>query len=207
MTIVGFHGQLGSGKDTAAERMAQMVKLPHVRIAFADKLKASAAALFDVDPELWNEWKNDPDVVVYLTDGYREINSDYGNLQEPNVIAELNARQFLQRFGTEAHREIFGYDFWVDQALKEIDGKVFPNPILVTITDVRFENEFEAIKNRGGVVIHVVGPQAEATHASEQPLEGATYTVDNVVRHDDFRFLDEQLYAIVQAMNLPLQEV
>lgn len=201
MTIVGFHGQLGSGKDLAAERLARLVSgLPHMRVAFADKLKQSAAALFGIDPDDWNRFKNDPDVKIYLADNYREIGGAFGDLQELNIVAELTARQFLQRYGTEAHRDVFDYDFWVNAAFQDI-----PEKMLVTVTDVRFPNEVEAIHKRGGVVIHILGEtQVEAAHASEQSLEGCDFTVDNSVRNDGYSSLDDQLYRIASMLNLPL---
>jgi hypothetical protein len=56
--LIGLTGQAGSGKDTIYERVK--FKYPNAeRIAFADKLKESAAALLGVTYEQLNNWKND----------------------------------------------------------------------------------------------------------------------------------------------------
>jgi len=78
-----------------------------------------------------------------------------------------DVRGYLQRFGTEVGREMFGENFWVDQAIKRI-----PDGSKVVFSDVRYPNEAEAIKNLGGKVWRVlrdgVGPAND--HASEHAL-------------------------------------
>src|SRR5882672_12839995 len=123
--IVGFTGKLGSGKDTAALRFADMVALDSQRVSFAAALKESSSALLDVPVENWETWKNDPDVKILLMEGWADTELSEGDVsievQAPRIIREFTAREFLQRYGTEAHREQFGYDFWVEQAVKKID--------------------------------------------------------------------------------------
>lgn len=56
----------------------------------------------------------------------------------------------------------------------------------VVITDVRFENEAEFVRTRGGYIVHVHRPGAarttESTHPSERPLSVAEG--DHVLRND-----------------------
>lgn len=203
--ILAFHGKLGSGKDTAGERMARMVDQPAIQISFARALKASAAALLDIDPLDWETYKNDPDVLIHLSVGYTTARGVDLDVEEPNVIRQFTAREFLQRYGTEAHREIFGSDFWVEQALSVVSHW---NDFYY-VTDCRFPNEATAIRKRGGYIVRVHGENEETGgHISEAglPDELITFEIDNSVRGDSFFSLDQQLLSIASYLGLPLKE-
>ena len=220
--IVGFGGALSAGKDTAGRRFANMIDMPSVQISFAAKLKASVAALLDVDVSEFDRWKNDPNVKLFLSDGeYTAYEDDENELVGPHVIREFSFRTVLQRYGTESHREIFGPDFWVDQAL---NAATDPN-VLYYVTDVRFDNEVEGITQRGGPVIQILaGDEPEITedvetgkfynwdtrqeiHPSEVPPRGFTHVIMNDVRDDNFAFLDRQLKLLASELYLPLKSL
>jgi hypothetical protein len=171
-------------------------------------LKESAAALFDIDRLDWETYKNDPEVKIFLTVGYKDVH-DLGirdGLQEPNVIREFTAREFLQRYGTEAHRDIFGGDFWVEQAMR--DYRYAPANTLSYVTDCRFVNEASAIKGVGGVVVGIQGMDEETGgHASEVPLPDSMiyFWIDNTVRGDEFAHLDYQLVQLASILGLPVK--
>lgn len=215
--IIGFTGKLGSGKDTAGERMATMVDLPSRRVSFAAPLKESAAALLDIPVEDWETYKNDPEAKIFLTVGYKPVlfTFDYESgaftqteeLEEPNIIREFTAREFLQRYGTESHRDIFGQDFWADVALNTL--RFTSAHEFVYMTDVRFENEAKALMSVGGRIIRVHGIEEETGgHASERGLsdEYIWFGVDNSVRDDGYANLDNQLATIARICGLPLKE-
>lgn len=208
--IIGFTGKLGSGKDAAGERLAHIVGLDTQRISFAASLKESSAALLDIDPRDWEAYKNDPEVKIMLSVGYVDEeyaapNGDIHELLAPNVIREFTAREFLQRYGTEAHRDIFGGDFWVEQALASYR---VTNDELVYVTDCRFQNEAAAVRGLGGILVRVLGvDEAEVTHRSEigLPDELITFEIDNSIRDDNFANLDAQLTSIAFALGIPLK--
>jgi len=231
--IIGFGGALGSGKDTAGRRLAQMVDMPAQQISFASKLKASVAALLDVDVADFDQWKNDPDAKLYLAIGYETFEETVKGtvLEQPKITREFTFREILQRYGTEAHRDVFGQDFWVDQAL---DAATDPS-VLYYVTDVRFDNEVEGIKARGGEVVQILTgrePEIEESrygvfptdfnghettvyfnketgveiHASEVPPKGFTRRILNHIRDDDFAWLDHHLRLMALATGLPLKQ-
>lgn len=206
MTLVAFHGRLGSGKDTAGERLAAMVDVPTQRVSFAAPLKQSAAALLDIPVEDWETYKNDPETKIYLTSGYEAVEHTLaGSIEGPKVIREFTAREFLQRYGTESHREVFGDNFWVEQAL----GGYYTDNSLTYVTDCRFVNEAEAVVIRGGVVVRVIGANEETgTHASETPLPDdlITFEIDNSIRGDDFASLDNALITLANYVGLPIKQ-
>ena len=90
------------------------------------------------------------------------------NLEDIEDVEQITVRQLLQKVGTDAMRDVIHENVWVNALFadyKKLKIKVFdrnfdeythienyPNWI---ITDVRFPNELQAIKNRGGISIRV----------------------------------------------------
>lgn len=195
--LIGLHGKKQAGKDTVYERLARNRAswgIPVERASFADLLYESAAAALGVDVETLRRIKSAPDAMVelYDTDGVA-------------MLSRLTVREFLQNYGTQAHRNVFGTDFWVEQVdLADHHRKI------VCVTDVRFANEAQAVSDAGGAVVHVVGPpeieEAGDGHASEEPLPGylIDHYISNAVRDDGFRSLDSQVLEMV--LNLLREE-
>jgi hypothetical protein len=183
--IVGLHGKLGSGKNEAAKRLALYSTLPVVEVSFAKKLKESFAALLNVPVANLELWKNDPSKVVTvggLFDGLGFVPLDSNNV--------LTIREALQRYGTEAHRDVFGADFWLDAALP-LDKDY--SDALYVVTDARFPNELERVRSLDGVAVGIIGPNDDTgSHASEQPLECDVW-INNTSRDDNYLTLDTQL--------------
>lgn len=156
--LIGVNGTKGSGKDTIGKYLVEHYEFE--RLSFAQKLKDSAAALFEVDPSVWEELKNDDNARIIL-----KTNNDIFDDKWSEI--DLSVRYFLQRYGTESHRNIFGGDFWVDALFKDFDHWDGKNYV---ITDARFNNELKAIKERNGFNIRVVrqeGSRLIDPHVSE----------------------------------------
>lgn len=195
--LIGLHGRKQAGKDTTCARIAHVMAgvLDVERVSFADRLYRSAAAALGVTVEQLQEWKTDPDVTIAVV-GYGYV----GVTRPQRSLAELSAREYLQRYGTEAHRDVFGPDFWVEQVPLDHDRRI------VVVTDVRFENEARAVRRAGGFVVHVVGPRSVENagdgHASEKPLppELVDDTLPNAVRDDGFRCLDTQVAQLLRRL-------
>lgn len=169
--LIGLTGRAQSGKDTAYGCMEDMYGgRRHVeRRAFADLLYQSAAAALGTTPNLLRELKVEDDAEVIIRDANK-------------VRARVSVRRYLQRYGTEAHRDTFGSRFWVD-AVDLTHG----DRDLVVVTDVRFENEADAVREAGGHVVRVVGPPTpDDDHASEAPISDhlVDYILDNTFRDD-----------------------
>jgi len=190
--IIGFAGAKRSGKDSAAKILqtefgSQKEIYKH---SFAHKLKESAAACLDIPtdeeftPEMWSDTMKE-NGVIDITWG------DYENGVGPRGFKRITGREYLQKYGTEAHRNIFGHDFWIDAVLDKIpDNSEYEQEIgyysrLDLITDVRFSNEAEAILDRDGMVVQIRRSSVESDnpeHASEVPLRDAL--VSQVIMND-----------------------
>lgn len=181
--ILGLTGKAGAGKNTVARILAELYA-PVVEVSFAAKLKQSFAALMDCDVETLERSKNDPSkqYAFIITRG-----ADF-----PLVASIGTVREMLQRYGTEAHRDIFGADFWLDAALPV--HAHYDETTIYVVTDVRFPNEVERVRALGGKIARVDGPDTDTgTHASERVPDGSDYVIDNRERGDGFEALRVQL--------------
>lgn len=167
--IIGLNGVKRAGKNLSAEliRKSYGKKYAVQEWSFAKTLKASAAAALGVitdKPEAWADRFKEKSCIVIV--------DNCGTTFEESTL--ITGREYLQWYGTEAHRDIFGDDFWIDIVLDPIKEHADEwNYRLDLITDVRFPNEAEAIREAGGAIIKIRRPDVEDTgdtHASEQPL-------------------------------------
>lgn len=198
MKIIGLGGRAGAGKDTVASRIEALLDSRWTvnRISFAAPLKQSVAALFDITVEDVERAKIDHRKHVTVTTGWRP--HEFEPNAEEWLTKDFTMREILQRYGTEAHRNIFGENFWVEQGMNKIDTRPF---VCNVFTDVRFPNEAEAIKQVGGRVFEVKGLVNGATpaHSSETPLPARVTDgfIINVERHDDYVTLDSEVYPLL----------
>jgi hypothetical protein len=187
--LVGLNGFKRVGKDTVGDYLVE--RYGFQRLKFAALLYESASKLFGIPVSLLEKYKDHPDATVTIS--------------FPEGTITLSFRQFLQRYGTEAHRDVFGQDFWVDQLLDaprpyNIDSAEYhalTGELLSTtryvITDARFENELRTIIAKGGYNIRIERDTEESdTHVSEEmpPLDLIHYFIDN---SDSFEFLYDQV--------------
>lgn len=158
--LIGLSGKKRSGKNTVADFMLEWAEeygFPASQQAFAEKLKLSAALAFGCSAH----------EAAFFCEDLKE--SGTISVTSDEFDFEISGREFLQWYGTEAHRQVFDDQFWIKQLLPE---NLNHQDELIVITDVRFPNEAEAIRIVGGDIIRVVRTDSETAdeHASEQPL-------------------------------------
>jgi hypothetical protein len=173
--IIGLSGYARSGKDTAA---AGMDMWGFKRVAFADKLRDFLYLLNPVVKPRYDrafaplvpDWRVQQVIDRFGWHGYKE--TAYG----PEI------RELLQRLGTECGRELISDTVWIDAALNNVE--LDDHYKSVVVTDVRFPNEAQAIKDRGGYVFRIerkgVGPAND--HPSEIALDN--WIFDCIIDND-----------------------
>jgi len=135
-------------------------------------------------------------------------------------LVKPTVRQFMTTLGTDFGRNMIGKNTWVNALFKQYkleDNRDFLNPDVDgeypnwIITDLRFPNELEAVKDRKGITIRVnrkVKNWSEAIqylpslkHESETALDNAEfdYTIDNDSSIED---LIEKVRLILEQENL-----
>lgn len=194
--LLGIHGKRRSGKNTAAEILEEWCGDQYtVRSqGLADDLKKSGLASLG---SFKHFFKEDDDVPMAkwmeLANQLKETGEITINI--PGIGKwTITGLEFWQLYGTEGHRDIFDPDFWVNNLLprNEIqlykkwgqpDGKTLTK--LMMVTDVRFPNEAERIKELGGFVLKIRRPEADIAvkHLSEKPLPNEL--VDEVIPNDE----------------------
>lgn len=160
MEIIALSGYARSGKDEAARVLVE--EHGFVQVAFADKLREMLYALNPIVAGV-GRMNDDPTYVQDVIDQY-----GWGGYKETRYGDEI--RRLLQRLGTEAGRQTLWDSIWIDAALTGLDENA-----RVVVSDARFFNEFDAVRERGGYIWRInregVGPANE--HASE--MEAVDY--------------------------------
>jgi len=172
-TVIGFCGFARSGKNTAADYLVR--EYGFTLIAFADPMREFLYAMNPIVAAVANsatttKYVRVQDVINEVGwDGYKA--TPYGQ----------EIRELLQREGTNAGRKVLGDTVWMDEIMKRIRRAKGH----VVISDVRFEDECDFIRNLGGEVIRVNRPGITSVndHISDRRLPDAS--VDFEVENDD----------------------
>ena len=161
-SIIGFCGYATVGKDRIAQEFVE--KGGFERVGFADALRSILYAL-NPKVELFN---ND-----YI--GHWHIKNIVDDKGWDEAKKEPEIRQLLQRLGTEGGRAALGEDIWVKALFSS------PHGARVVIPDVRFQNEADEIRRRGGIVVQIMRPGVGPvnSHASDKIDFEADYFLMN----------------------------
>jgi hypothetical protein len=192
MKLIGVTGFARSGKDTVASYLVRTKGF--TKIAFADPMREF---LYAVNP-LVGARVNGTEVVQIIR--LREIIYRYGWDGYKQTEYGTEIRELLQRLGTEAGRAVLGDSVWMDEIQKRIDRAKGD----VVISDVRFVDECDFIRQQAGVVIRVNRPRVTSVngHVSDQRLPDATvdFEVENSGSIED---LQAKIKDIVDTWQLP----
>lgn len=158
---------------------------------FADKLKQIASILTGVPIKKWEDqyFKNETMPREWWVPNWS---------CEEDPFDPVTYRIFLQVLGTEAIRDNIHRDTWINALFADYKPQKLSeyNPSKWIITDTRFPNELNAVKERGGITIKVVRTEIDsvgnrvlsnhirsAIHSSESALEG--YEFDHIIFNDE----------------------
>lgn len=146
-----FCGLAGSGKDTAGSAVIES-SLRYRRISFADPIR---------------------DMIGVLGIDVKKI-YDEGTKNSP--IADMGGkslRHMMQSLGTEWGRDLIHPDIWLNVSKRRIK-KANHDGFGVILTDCRFDNEAEELKNLGFKIIRIemmsFGKKDEHAHKSENGI-------------------------------------
>ncbi|MBH8610515.1 deoxynucleotide monophosphate kinase [Pseudomonas mohnii] len=151
--LFGLAGIARSGKDTAAQHL--VTQHGFHSYAFADPLRDGLMHILNLSP------------------------CDFEGEQKEQVLPWLgrSPRYLMQTLGTEWGRDTVHPELWLLLAAQNLDllARTHDTARGFVVSDLRFENEAEFIRQRGGVVIHIqrVSVGAVAPHRSEDGIWGA----------------------------------
>lgn len=175
--LIGITGFKRSGKDTCGLYLIDNHN--YIKYSFAGALKAACSEIFMFDYE--------------QTEGSKKEDFD--------ARWNINPRKVFQRFGTEIFRDsleqffpemkhlknnfwIYRFKIWYQEQIKQ-------NPnVRIVVTDVRFQNEADIIKELGGIIIKVSRKNIMSNdkHASEINILNinADYDIKNDSTIEDY---------------------
>lgn len=169
---------------------------PHIKLySFADPLKQDICInIFGLTWEQCYGSDEDKNSLTFL---------EWHNM--PGYIGEstgyMTAREVMEYVGTSIFRQI-KIDSWVNGTINRI---LKDKTKLSVITDCRFPNEVEAIKNQNGKVIRLSRSKYVSESESENVLNEDRYDWNNfdfIVRNDDMTIYDQclELQKILQEL-------
>ena len=205
--IIGINGYAGSGKDTVGTIIQYLQTTPS-NVSLEDVLD------FPLTHQWWLEeasgwevkkWAGTLKAIASMLTGINQEKFEDQEFKKTNLDTQwdcnppgkvgtvyrqpMTVRDFLQKLGTDAIRDGLHTNAWVNALMadyKKIDYNddeqpEYPNWI---ITDTRFPNEAQAIKDAGGLVIRVDRPGVKPIndHPSEVGLDSwkFDYKIANV---------------------------
>jgi len=174
MEIIGINGNKFHGKDTVAGLISKFSTKTVVRLSFAEPIK-KALSLIHVIPYSYFE------------------NSD---LKEKPLEKWGNKtpRQLAQWLGTDVYRKQFDKEVWLKNMLYRIQ-EYENRDVIIVITDCRFNNEVEFVKNLGGKVWRVDASLRIFSNDSHESEDGVSecYIDRNIDNNGSYGELSAQV--------------
>lgn len=189
ISLIGISGKIGSGKDTVGIIIRQLGFTNNggtwENMKFAGKLKVVASLLTGIPIENFEdqEFKK----TILGPEWGKPTKQNPLNAVEPfkdiTFVEMMSVRDLLQKLGTEAMRNGLHENVWVNALFAD-----YTEDQQWVITDVRFPNEYNAIKEKGGIMIRVNRPgygnsmkELVEAHPSETALDGHEfdYVIEN----------------------------
>lgn len=161
--LIGVSGKAGSGKDTVGSIIQYLTStdasdktLGFIKLGY--DIKGYHNSTFEI-----KKFAGKLKAIASLLSGAKVEDFEDQEFKKGRMTADwgMTYREFLQKLGTDAMRDGLHEEVWVNalfadyKAIERVPEKrmsIMPN---WCITDMRFPNEMEAIKERGGITIRV----------------------------------------------------
>lgn len=172
--IIGLAGYAGSGKDTVG-RLIQCLEAGDIKnipvSELLDKYESHGWWLEGKSGWRLESYAGKLKMVASLLTGVSATKFSDPEFKKSNLSKEwdfMSVREFLQRLGTDAMRKGLHESVWINALM----ANYTPRDKWV-VTDVRFPDEAQAIKSRGGWVWRIVrnGITPVNNHISEIALD------------------------------------
>ena len=190
MKLIGIIGNIGSGKSTVSKYLVR--NYDYEEYSFASPIK---------------------NIAINMGFEYNQVYGSQANKLELNNHWGISGREFMQKFGTEFGRNIMpnilpnmnmgnSNSPWVKIFEIKYENSIKSNsdkPIVVS--DCRFENEVQSIRDRNGYIIKLVRDSKPISiandnaynHSSEMHISNLYYDTvinNNTTKNDLFESID-----------------
>lgn len=178
ISYIGISGPEGSGKDVVCKYIQRKLNEHWSIIKFADGVKKY---LNDTYPDEWNTKLWESNDRTYRDDIMKSFN--------------ISRREVIRFVAEDMKKD--NKDYWVSDLFEHKNPNLSGNYL---ISDVRFINEIDAIRNHGGIVIRINIPtQNNTEHISEREL-------DNYNNYDAVILNDKTLKDLFDKIDIVLEE-
>jgi hypothetical protein len=171
--LIGICGRISSGKSTLAGILCEQYDF--VEYSFAKKLKDIVSILFDWDRRL----------LVGDTEESRTFREKKDEYWSEKLGMTITPRLMLQNVGTSLRNSISD-DIWINTVV-QFSNKNVNNTNNVVISDCRYINELNYIRNNGGVLIlmkrdvtnptNPINPTSTNNHESDKLQDDDFYDI------------------------------
>lgn len=184
MTIVGISGKIGAGKNYLASALIEELQKRGYttnEASFATPLKSELTSIISyirenlhtgqeeivyagVAEKYSMPYKQAVTIVDYITDDIQNETSPLDGYSRTEGI-----RRALQYLGTDVRRNVDD-QYWVKRFHTDV-----PTEDFVFVTDVRFANEADSVKDNGGLILRLE-PPAEIVAERVNARDGVQYS-------------------------------
>ncbi len=188
--IIGFAGKKRSGKDTITEHIInKYTSYNFQRYAFGDPVKEVCRILFGFNEEqLFGDKKEDIDneIGIKPREAFQKIGTEFGRNSIHKLFPDLKVREG---------------ELWIDIFKRYIRN----NKGNYIISDVRFQNEADAIRELGGIIIYIDSNYSgEDGHESEKIEVKYDYKLENYGTLEQFYENFNKLFMNITVLHLLL---
>ena len=214
--VIGLTGPMGSGKDTVADLLTTHCGAH--KLAFADALRGEISDAFNIETVFLTrrETKEHPLsalALVHCLDTafvgrmiiqHQQLNDDVLDLNTPR-----SPRQIMQWWGTE-YRRARNPHYWTRALSQRVaDMHRWGHAHRFVLTDLRFANEADLIREFGGTIWQIMRPglaDTEGGHPSA--VTGSEFRPDQVIHNNhDLRHLQQLVLGAVAAQDWGVKSV
>jgi len=137
--LMGFVGASGAGKTSIAQTLVEHHGFHRLHMGQPIKDMLGAFGLSELELQ-----------------GSPEIRS-----APAQALAGRSPRFAMQTLGTEWGREMISKTIWADHLRRRLESLREEHTNWIVVDDLRFPEDFEAIKDAGGVIVRIIRPAAE----------------------------------------------
>lgn len=202
--LIGLTGAAGAGKDSVA---AVLCAAQWRSQAFADALRVEIAEAFGIDQRLLTDRRHKESNTPQLAAGMAS-NANWlcwAAVNGHSLIQPRSPRWVLQIWGS--FRRQNAPDYWVRHVTYWAQYQRQYRPCNLVITDVRYPNEAQALRDLGGHIVRVHrpggAPLAPETAGHESEQHGALEATAEIHNDGPLEALHAEVWRVVRQLQGP----
>ena len=202
--IIGINGRINHGKDEVAKIIQYLTFINSKKelnnYCTYDHFKDSSLTMMSLWQVKKMAYKLKQIASILLNISVAKFEDrDFKDIQLPVEWDYMTVRTFLQKLGTEAMREGLHQNTWANAFWSDYNE----DNSCWLITDIRFPNEYESVKDRNGIMIKVVRDIEIPKHEHESETALDSYRFDYVINNSkDINYLISEVEILLKDLKI-----